>query len=55
MGVLRVLSGTFVVALVRSAAVVLSMKAATRAIVWLAYAKRRLTNLPCDLADGAAQ
>jgi hypothetical protein len=31
------------------------MKDATRAIVWLAHAKRRLTNLSCDLADGAAQ
>jgi hypothetical protein len=31
------------------------MKDATRVIVWLAYAKRRLTDLPCDLADGAAE
>jgi hypothetical protein len=55
MGVLRVLSGTFVVAPVRSVGVVLSMKDATHVVVWLAYAKKRLTTLTCDRADGAAE
>ena len=32
------------------------MKDATGVMVWhTAYAKKRLTNLPCDLADGAAE
>jgi hypothetical protein len=32
------------------------MKDATRVMVWhTAYAKNRMTNLTCDLADGAAE
>jgi hypothetical protein len=32
------------------------MKDAPRVMVWhMAYAKRRLTDLTCDLADGAAE
>src|SRR5579859_851237 len=56
MGVLRVLSGASDVAPVRSVGVVLSMKDATRAILWhRMYVKRRSTKLACDLADGAAE